>query len=83
MFGSRYLPCPDCGASLERDERDSHTCEQERRLDYQLFQLRDELELFEGELSRYLSSPEGRFARWYAARDRRRGESKDGSPPRS
>ena len=43
MFASRYMPCPDCGASLEQRETGGHVCEHQRRLDYQMFQLRDEV----------------------------------------
>jgi hypothetical protein len=72
MFGSRYMPCPDCGASLERRQNDSHECDLERWLDYQLFQLRQTTERFEEELAAYLSSPHGRFELWYAQRERKR-----------
>jgi hypothetical protein len=72
MFLSRYMPCPECGASLERID-DTHRCEQERRLDYQVFQLRAELDLFESELGAYLASPGGRFSVYYAERARRQG----------
>jgi hypothetical protein len=70
MFESRYVSCENCGASLEREERDEHACEPERRLDFQVFLLRDELETFEEELDDYLSSPRGRFEVWYATRTR-------------
>jgi hypothetical protein len=63
---SRYMPCPDCGASLAGEERAEHTCDRERRLDYQMFQLRDEIGHFDGELAVYLDSPAGRFEVWYA-----------------
>ena len=68
----RYMPCTDCGASLERAERDEHLCERERWLDYQVFQQRGELEGFELELGYYLDTPRGRFDLWYAERRRRR-----------
>jgi hypothetical protein len=70
VFRSRYMPCLDCGASLERGERKSHVCEHERWLDYQLFQLRQEIDLFGAQLSAYLCSPRGRFEVWYAERSR-------------
>jgi hypothetical protein len=73
MFSSRFMPCPDCGASLDQDERESHLCERECWLDYQLFQLREELEALNGELSAYLGSLRGRFELWYAERERKRG----------
>ena len=60
MFPSRYMPCPHCGASLER------------WLEFQLFQLRDEVDEFEAELAEYLASPPGRFELYYAERGRAR-----------
>ncbi len=71
MFPSRYMPCPDCGASLERND-DAHECERERRLEFQLFQLRDQIDEVEAEVAEYLASPQGRFELYYAERDRRR-----------
>jgi hypothetical protein len=68
VFGSRFMPCDDCGASLAHDERANHLCERERWLDYQVFQLREELAAYDSQLSAYLASPQGRFALWYAAR---------------
>ena len=59
MFHSRYMPCPDCGASLERHD-DAHECEHERRLEFQLFQLRNEVDELEAQLAEYLASPRGR-----------------------
>jgi len=70
LFPSRFMPCPDCGASLDSDERDSHACELERWLDYQMFQLRDELEQVEAGFLAYFDSPQGRFELWYARRER-------------
>jgi hypothetical protein len=72
VFVSRYMPCAECGASLERDEREQHECDVERRLDYQLFELRHTIERFEQNLAAYLASPHGRFELWYAARERKR-----------
>jgi hypothetical protein len=63
---SRYMPCPNCGASLAGEERDEHTCDRERRLDYQLFQLRGEIACFDTDLATYLDSPAGKFEAWYA-----------------
>jgi hypothetical protein len=70
MFESRFLPCPECGASVERSELELHACDEERRLDYLVFQLRGELEAFEEQLGCYLRSARGRFELWYAARRR-------------
>jgi len=67
-----HMPCPECGASVALEERADHVCDEERRLDYQMFQLRDEIARFDGDLAAYLASPAGRFELWYAARERRR-----------
>ena len=71
MFPSRYMPCPDCGDSLERSKTSDHVCVNERRLDYQMFQLRDEVACFEAQLGAYLATPQGQFELWYAQRRRR------------
>ncbi len=65
-----YLPCAECGQSVARDE-EPHVCDRERTLDYVVFQLRDEITEFDGQLSTWLASPAGRFAVWLAVRDRR------------
>ena len=65
------MPCQDCGASLERRDQ-AHECERERWLEFQLFQLRDEIDQFEAELAVYLASPQGRFELYYAGRERAR-----------
>jgi hypothetical protein len=70
MFPSRYLPCPECGDSLDRSSGDPHVCEEERRLDFLVFQRRGELASFEDELTAYLASPRGRFELFYAERER-------------
>ena len=56
MFGSRYMPCSACGASVERQDSDWHECDHERRLDYRIFQLRQEIELLEQQLAAYLNT---------------------------
>ena len=67
-----YLPCELCGASLTPAERSTHVCEEQRRLRYELLQLlREDVDRFDAELAEYLRSPEGRFAVYYAARERR------------
>jgi hypothetical protein len=62
----QHMPCDDCGASIAREERTDHRCDGERRLDYVIFLHRAEVEAFDDELSRYLESPQGRFAVWDA-----------------
>jgi len=66
----RHLPCSDCGAAVERSLRDEHVCDRERLLDYEMFQLREEIETVGAELAAYLESPRGRFELWCVARDR-------------
>lgn len=68
---SNYMPCDDCGASIPVAQRNQHVCDPERALDYRLFQLRGEVRGFEDGLRAYLESPQGRFAQWLAARERR------------
>lgn len=69
-FTSQHMPCAECGASVSVSERVDHTCDPERRLEYHLFQLRDEVAGFHDGLSGYLDSPQGRFAQWLAEHDR-------------
>jgi hypothetical protein len=70
MFVSRYMPCPECGASLDGAAEELHACDPERLLDFGLFQLRGELAELEWQVAEYLDSPQGRFAVWDAARRR-------------
>jgi hypothetical protein len=58
-----FMPCAHCGASVARGDG-AHVCDDERRLAYELFQ-------FDGELGRWLGTPEGRFEQYYAERMRR------------
>jgi len=69
-----YMPCNHCGASVARSEADGHVCEPERKLDFEVFQLRNEVEAFETELESYLETPRGRFEAWFAERERRRSD---------
>ena len=62
----RHMPCPECGVPIERAKAAEHECDPERRLDYDVIQLRPELDAFEDELAEYLETPRGRFERWYA-----------------
>jgi hypothetical protein len=61
--------CPECGASPTATSPD-HECDEERRLDFQMFQLRAEIGELMPELRAWLDSPEGKFALWLAERDR-------------
>jgi hypothetical protein len=75
VFGSfpqsRYMPCPECGGSVDRAEAVAHVCDGEQLLDFRLFELRDEIAAFDGQLAAWLASARGRFAAWLAERDRR------------
>ena len=66
-----FMPCLECGASVARAQAASHECDDERRIEYQLFHLRDEIAAFDDKLASYLDSATGRFEAWYAARRRR------------
>jgi hypothetical protein len=68
------LPCPDCGASVGRDDVQTHECEADEELDYHLFLHREQEVTLTDELTAYLASPRGQFEAWYAERQRRRGE---------
>lgn len=68
MFASRYLPCAECGASVERVAADDHRCTLERLADYRMFALREEIEAFEDRLADYLVTGQGQFDVWLAAR---------------
>lgn len=68
----QYAPCPECGAAVPRDAEAAHECEAERRLDFQMFQLREEVEQLEEQVETWLGSTRGRFEAWYAEHDRLR-----------
>jgi hypothetical protein len=67
---SRHMPCTECGASVSVAARDEHVCDPARKLDYLMFQLREEVASFDDVLREYLGTPRGRFAQWIAERDR-------------
>jgi hypothetical protein len=69
------MPCPDCGASLDRSEVAPHSCDPDRLLDYRMFALRHEIAWFDRLVASFLDTPEGRFETWLAARDVRRSAS--------
>lgn len=68
MFSSRFLPCPECGASVEQASMDQHRCDPDRRVDYQMFRMRDDVADLDAQVDAYLGSPRGRFDIWLAAR---------------
>lgn len=71
FFTSQHMPCAECGASLRAVDRERHTCDPERRLEYRIFQMRDEVAQLDVSLGTYLDTPEGKFAQWLAERERR------------
>jgi hypothetical protein len=73
VFSSRFMPCVQCGESLEGWEFDSHQCRQARLLDYQMFGLRGDIAGFDALLRGYLLTTTGCFEVWLAARQVRTG----------
>ena len=67
---SQFHPCPDCGAPVPHEDEGAHRCERRRYVEYQMLLLRPEIIAFEDQLAVWLRTPQGRFARYYAARDR-------------
>jgi hypothetical protein len=68
-----HMPCPDCGASIPvAGGSTAHVCDEDRRLDYKLVELRPGIERVGDDLAEWLETPQGRFARWLAEHDRRR-----------
>jgi hypothetical protein len=62
-----HVPCSLCGASVERARLEEHRCEEQRRLEYEFFQLRERLGQFGAELAAWLETPSGRFETFYAS----------------
>jgi hypothetical protein len=66
-----YMPCPDCGGSVcVHGEPPTHVCDEDRRLDFDLVEFREEIERLEPELAEWLETPDGRFAAWLAEHGR-------------
>lgn len=72
MFLSRFMPCVECGASIDRRSAVRHACDPERLLDYRMFVLREEIAAMQAGFLHFLETPLGRFERWLAAREVRR-----------
>jgi hypothetical protein len=73
VFSSRFMPCVECGESVEGSQSDSHRCKPARLLDYQMFGLRGDIAGFEAMLLGYLLTTRGSFEVWLAARQVRTG----------
>ena len=67
---SDHMPCEECGASLASVDRQHHVCDPELRLDFRMFQIRDEVAAFDDLLAAYLGSSAGQFAQWLAEHQR-------------
>lgn len=72
MFWSSYVPCAQCGEAIERASTDSHDCDPQRRVEFQVLAQSHKILTFDSDLHDYLSSNEGRFQVWLASRDVRR-----------
>lgn len=55
---------------MAREQERAHVCDEERRLDYALLQLRAEVAALDDQLAVWLESPQGKFAAWLAERGR-------------
>ena len=73
MFSSQFMPCSDCGESLERFATVAHCCTLERLVEYQMFGLRKVIDTFDAGLLDYLGTAAGGFEVWLAARQVRNG----------
>ena len=72
LFASRFMPCPECGASVDRSDTTPHSCHPDQLVEFQMFALRHEIAWLDRLVASYLETPEGRFETWLAARDVRR-----------
>jgi len=52
------------------DEETTHQCERQRYVEYQMLLLRLQISAFEQQFHDWLRTPQGRFASYYAARQR-------------
>jgi len=68
MFRSRFMPCRECGDSVDRADLSQHECSRDRWADYQMFALRDEVAQLEIGFCHYVATAPGRFEVWLAAR---------------
>jgi hypothetical protein len=63
-------PAQTDGAPVAADEESIHRCERERYVEYQMLLLRLQVAAFEQQFDDWLHTPQGRFATYYAARER-------------
>jgi hypothetical protein len=65
-----YLDCPECGTSVLRAPLVMHRCDDRHRRDHLTRVAQDAAAAFEREFRRFLETAEGRFAVYYAERNR-------------
>ena len=65
-----YRPCPHCGIPVNQAEGETHECDPDRRVEWELFLMRDQVDAFERYLGDWLETNAGRFEVWYAKRER-------------
>jgi hypothetical protein len=68
VFG--YRSCPECGVAVQaaRLAAAEHDCPAERYIAHQLLKARPSIQRLEHDLARWLETPRGRFAAFYARR---------------
>jgi hypothetical protein len=68
VFSSRFMPCTQCGESVDRFAAVAHHCNLERSVDHKISALHEEIAMFESQLQEFLATPRGSFESWLAAR---------------
>jgi hypothetical protein len=65
-----YRSCPECGVAVQAYSlaADGHACAVERYIAHQMLKARAGVQRFEHDLARWLQTPHGRFAAFYARR---------------
>lgn len=74
MFWSNFIPCADCGEAIPRDTTGTHACDPQRRVEFQMAAMQHKVDTIDHDLESYLSTNEGRFEAWLAAREVRGGQ---------
>ena len=66
MYG--YRSCPECGVAVQaaRLVADEHDCPAERYIAHQMLKARPGVQRLEQDWTRWLQTPQGRFAAFYA-----------------
>jgi hypothetical protein len=63
-----YRVCDECGVAVQRRLADSHVCDPDRYAAHQSSRLHWQRAGFDDALERWLETPAGRFAQYYARR---------------